>query len=98
MVAVYSVTSLEGLMSTANLVRKDNVWSMFGLETTLCDHRSNVVYSLSLSIQGEVRSSTHAFSVFAECFGAVIDSREKRSAGHIALAVWDHLSKASANN
>lgn len=98
MVAVYSVTSSEGLMSTANLVRKDNVWSWMTPCCALYDHRTNVVYLLSLSIQGEERSSTHAFGVFAECFGAVIDSREKRSAGHIALTVWDHLSKASANN
>lgn len=57
-----------------------------------------VDYLLSLSIQGEVRGSTHIISVFAECFDAVIDSREKRFAVHITLTVWDHLSKASANN
>lgn len=98
MVAVYSVTSSEGLMSTANLVRKDNVWSWMTPYCVLCDHCSTVDYLLSLSIQGEVRSSTHVFSVFAECFGAVIDSREKRSAVHFTLTVWDHLSKASTNN
>lgn len=53
---------------------------------------------LPLSIQREVRSSTHIIHVFAECFGAVIDSREKTSAGHITQIVWDELSEATSNN
>lgn len=53
---------------------------------------------LRLSIQREVRSSAHIINLFAECYGAVIDSREKTSAGPITHIVWDQMSKAASNN